>query len=369
MRVLILSVTTGYGHNACAGAIKEALEERNAETRILDTLEYINPLLGNTVDKGYLFLTKYSRVVYSRAYRIAEKRIARHHRPPMSLSRMTHSVLASKLVEYLREYEPDVVICTHVFAAQMMTQMQLKYDIKAKTIGVVTDFTIHPYWEDSKLDYYVVANQLLEGQFKKKGLSVEKLLPIGIPIYKKFSKKKSQAEARKELGIEDKATILLMAGSMGYGNILKVIPKLDTLDLDFQLLTVCGKNERLKKSLEEMQTNKKNKVYGFVDNIDLMMDAADCICSKPGGLTTSEALAKGLRIIMPDAIPGQEERNMEFLLNNGLGIRATKTFPIDECVYELFANKNRMKNLDAFEGIAKPFASSDLAELIVELCK
>ena len=174
----------------------------------------------------------------------------------------------------------------------------------------MTDFTIHPFWEDADLDYYVTANELLNHQASKKGIDTSKILPIGIPIHPKFGKKMDKLEARNILGIEDKPTILIMSGSMGYGNLETIITDMDTMDMDFQIISICGNNKNLK---EDRWDDNKEKVYnyGFTDKVDIIMDAADCIVTKPGGLTTSESLAKGLPMIIINPIPGQEERNLQ----------------------------------------------------------
>jgi processive 1,2-diacylglycerol beta-glucosyltransferase len=92
---------------------------------------------------------------------------------------------------------------------------------------------------------------------------------------------------------------------------------------------------------------KRFDVYGYVDYIDLMMDAADCVVTKPGGITSSEALAKGLPMIMTNPIPGHEMRNAEFMLNNGIALYATKSFPLDEAIFSLFRHPDRIEDIRA----------------------
>ena len=367
MKVLLLSITAGYGHNVCAKAIIEYLESQKVECRMLNAYEYVNPLLSETIARGYLIATKYSKEIYKNAYRLAEKRT--DNPPAISFYRITHNLLSKKLISYINDYAPDAIVCTHIFAAQMASELKRKKLFSAKTFGVVTDFTMHPYWEDSKLDYYVIPNELLINQCTKKDIPQGKILSTGIPINPDFSETMSKLDARELLQIEDKPTILLMAGGMGYGDLSKTIDSLDTLSLDFQMIAVCGNNKRLKKALDKKTTTKTLKIYGFINNVDIMMDAADCICTKPGGLTTSEALAKKLPIIITDAIPGQEERNMDFLLNNGLGMRVTKTFPIDECIYQLFNNPKRLNDKTVYDKVAKPFSSRNLGDFIIRVCE
>lgn len=363
MKVLILSITAGQGHHQCAKAITENLEKKGVACTTLDAYEYINPLLSESVAKGYLMATQYSRAAYSKFYRWAE--LKEKPSAKLSLTRITHSLLSKKLVSYINNYNPDVIICTHIFAAQMITEMK---KVTATTIGIITDFTIHPYWEDTVLDYYVTAGEQLNNLVSKKGIPLSKILPFGIPIQSKFANYISKQDARTILGIEDKTTVLVISGSMGYGNMLKIINQLDRLNMDFQMISVCGNNKRVKQNIDKLVTRKKLYNFGFVDNVDVLMSAADCIATKPGGLTTSEALAKGLPIISLRSIPGQEERNLDFLLNNGAGMGVSPTFPIDECMFQLIANHQRLPQIaQAAKLLGKPNATADLGDFIVKL--
>ena len=260
-------------------------------------------------------------------------------------------------------------VCTHIFAALLVTYIKSKHDLRAKTVGVVTDFTIHPYWEDSELDYYVIASEVLIIQGMKKGFPESKFLPIGIPISPKFEKKMNKQEARERLGIEDKPTILVMSGSMGYGNIEKEIVQLDKLDLDFQIAVICGNNKKMKEKIDRLKLSKRIYSFGYVDNVDVFMDACDCMITKPGGLTTSEALAKKIPLIINNPIPGQEDRNVEFLLNAGVAVKASKTFPLDEAVYEmLINNERRILCKQAARFLGKPRSTRDLIEFVKQIC-
>lgn len=366
MKVLILTVTAGHGHNQAAAVIMEYLKELNVDCEVLDTYEYINPILSESVAKGYLISTKFTPAVYGRLYRLAEKREKGDKK--LSISSLISSIFSRRLTGFLHEYDPDVIVCTHIFAAQIISYMQNKGDLRAKTIGIVTDFTIHPFWEDTNLDCYVIANELLTHQAVKKGISINKIAPIGIPIHTKFSKKMNVSEARKLLGIEDKTTVFVMSGSMGYGKVETVIQEIDSLDLDLQIISVCGNNKSLKKKIDEMNIHKKIHNFGFVNNVDVIMDASDCIVTKPGGLTVSESLAKGIPMILINPIPGQEDRNVEFLLNNGLAVKISETYPIDEAIYQLMNNDWRRSQLQAMiQKVGRPNATRDLGELILAM--
>lgn len=345
MKTLILSISTGQGHHATSQAIEKAFENLGVECEILDAYEYIEPILSDLVSKGYLLSTAYAKKISSKVYNIAVKK----NKPvtKYSVPKLTNTVMAKDLKHYIEAYNPDVIICTHVLSATLVNIMKEKNWIKALTVGVVTDFTVHPLWEETRLlDYYVTPSELLEFQMMAKGLEVNKILPFGIPIKAKFSEHMDRKAARELLNLDlHKRTLLIMSGSMGYGKIDESIDKLDKLDLDFQALVVCGNNKRMFRKVSALETQKRFDIYGYVDNVDIMMDAADCIITKPGGITTSETLSKGLPMIMVNPIPGHEMRNAEFMLNNGLALYATKSFPLDEAVFSLFRHPDRIENL------------------------
>ena len=365
MKGLIFSITAGQGHNQTAKVLSDYLNASGVECSYMDVFEYINPLLSESVSKLYLMSSKNMPQIYGGGYRMCEKRDAGANH---MLPKMTNAFLAKRLLKLVRKEKPDVIICTHVFAALLVTYLTGHIDIQTHTIGIVTDFTIHPYWEDTNLDYYVTASELLTNQGVKKGIPEYKFKPFGIPIDPKFSRRKDKKEARKELGLEDKDTVLVMSGSMGFGNVLEEIKELDRLNLDYQIVTICGNNKKLKSQIDKLEMKKTVYNYGYVNNVDIFMDAADCIVTKPGGLTTSEALAKGLPMIMNNPVPGQEDRNVEFLLNAGAAMKVSKTFPIDDAIYNLFINKERRKNLDgSIKSLQKPDSTMDLVSFIIDL--
>lgn len=370
MKVLIISIKAGYGHHSTALAIMNYFKDNNIECEMLDTFEYINSKLNDSINNGYLMTTKYTPDAFGKVYSTLDKKDEKYDK--YSLISIISNLVSHKLRDYISEYNPDVIIATHSFASMVVTYLEEKKYISCPTVGIITDFTVHPFWESTSLDYYVLANELLINQAAKKGLDVNnKILATGIPVKKEFAEKIPQAEARKILGIKDKKTILLMMGSMGFGNIEKTLESVNKLEDDFQILCVCGNNEKMKREVENISWSKDTYVYGFVNNVHVMMDAADFIITKPGGLTMSEALAKKLPPIIMNPIPGQEDRNMEFLVNNGAAVMVTETFPVEEALYQLFSSPKRVDLLrQSVELLSRPNAAKNLCEFIInDVCK
>lgn len=363
MKALLISIKAGYGHHSTAQAIMHYFNEQNIECTMLDTFEYINPRLNDSVNKGYLMSTKYTPEAFGKLYSTLDKKEEKYDK--YSIISILSNIVSHKLRDYIEEYNPDVIIATHSFASMVVTYLKEKGHINCPTIGIITDFTVHPFWESCELDYYVLASELLVNQAQKKGIDSNKILTTGIPVKAQFATKLDKAEARKQLGIKDKTTILLMMGSMGFGNIDKTLESINKLDNDFQILCVCGNNDKMKREVEKGEWEKDTYVYGFVDNVHIMMDASDFIITKPGGLTMSEALAKNIPPVIMNPIPGQEDRNMEFLVNNGAAIMVTETFPVEEALYQLFNTPWRVELLKkSVENLGKPNAAKDLCNFI-----
>lgn len=369
MNFLILSVTAGEGHNSTAKALKTELESRDSYCTIVDTFDYVSPELAKIISEGYLLVTERAKYAYKIGYSLAEKRKQSDH--GMSLFKYA---MSDDLAKYINSDSFDAVIFTHPFAGILLDVMKTRKMITNRTLGILTDFTFHPYWEDcTHNDYVVTPDKLLNPQGRRKGFTENQILPFGIPIKPSFSEKLDKAEAREKLGLDKNlSTFLLMGGSMGYGNISENVKKIDAcaMDRDFQLICVCGNNAEMKKEVDKIAETSRHKILvtGFVNYISTIMDASDCIISKPGGLTTSESLVKGLPMIIINPIPGQEERNTQFLINTGCAMSTTKTCPIDECIYQLLMSDTRLETMSrSIAEIAKPNSTRDVCEFLVNL--
>ncbi len=374
MKVLIMSVTAGEGHNSTAKAMKNEFESRGVECEILDTINYVSPVIATFIAEGYLLITEKAKNAYKLGYELAEKR--KNFLKDYSPMEILNMIFTDELRAVFEGDTYDAVVFTHPFAGMVLDMMKRKHHINLYTVGILTDFTFHPYWENcTRNDYVIIPDRLLKFQGIRKGFREEQMLPLGIPINPKFSSKAAKTEARRELGLdfgEEKKLILVMGGSMGYGNIAETVRRIDTLeaDTDFHMYVVCGNNAEAKDEVSALEGSLRHgmTVVGFVNYISTLMDAADCIVTKPGGLTTSESMAKGLPMVIVNPIPGQEQRNTDFLVNNGAAVVASGFCPIEECLYGLL---NSEKRLDAMvqcvSELAKPNSARDVCSFVIDL--
>ena len=363
MKALILSVKAGYGHHSTGLAMKACFESHGIECEMLDTLEYINRFLGEGVQDGYLLATKYMADAYGKVYSSLDKKEEprKEYSPEVVISKF----LSKKLEKYMIEYAPDFVVGTHSYAAVLISILKNRGVLSCPTFGVVTDFTVHPFWESTDLDYYILPDALLTSSAVRKGIDAEKILPYGIPIREKFSVKNDKAAAKRLLGLTSEPVVLVMMGSMGFGDMTEVIKVCDDFAGNFQMVVICGSNEKARQAIDERAWKKRVRCLGFVENVDEYMDASDIIITKPGGLTTSEAMAKRLPLILMNPIPGQEERNMEFLVNSGSAMMITKTFTVENALYQFFESPWRRKTMEeAVANVGKPDSTQRLYDFI-----
>jgi len=367
VKVLILTVTAGGGHNSPAQALKACLEEKGAQVDILDAFYYISRILGATVNHGYLLLVDKTPPAYAAGFRMLEKRRKNADKP--SATRLNALLWTKKVRRYIRNYAPDVIVCTHPVPAIMVDVMKQRNKLSAVTIGINTDFCVLPYWEEGlHMDYLVVAAEGLVPLAMKKGYREEQILPLGIPIHPKFARKNDKRAIREELGLDpDRFTMLIMSGSMGYGNIENLVRQLDDMKYPFQMITVCGNNQEAKAAIDAMTTRKTVVNLGFTRDIDRLMDAADCVVGKPGGLSSSEALAKGLPMILVNPIPGQEVRNVDFLQNSGAAMAVNDIQTLDAVVYDLMTTPEKLNLMrESARLLGKPNSTENICQFILQ---
>ncbi len=373
MKILILSMTAGEGHNSAARAMQEYFAAKGAACEVVDTYGYVSPAISNSINKGYLWITKRAKRAYGLGYEIAEKRTPPKH-AELTPAQVVNLPVTKEIHELLNVKKPDAVVFTHVFVGMMLDTLKQSGKIRIPTVGILTDFIFHPYWEDcTDNDYTVIPAAFLKHQGVRKGFREEQLLPFGIPIAPRFAQTMDKAAARASLGLDPTLpVVLLMGGSMGFGRMTDSVTALDrlALDTDFQMITVCGNNQKMREQIAAIEGDLRHPILnlGFARNVDRLMDAADCIVTKPGGLTTSEALAKRLPMVIVNPIPGQEMRNAEFLLNSGTAVAANGMCGVEELVLEILTDeKRRAAMAQCIETLRRPDSTRDVCEFVLQL--
>lgn len=326
-RVLILSVSVGTGHTRAAEAIKMIMQENypGSEVLIIDTFNSTSPWLGKLIFGSYLLMVKRFPFLYRQIYNGADEGSKYSNLSKGNLYRIFSGLINDKLMNIINGFNPDVIVCTHAFTTGIMSGLKDKGLIKQPLMEVLTDFVLHPYLIYKNIDHYLVSVSEQKTGLIARGIPENKITVTGIPIHPLFNQKSKPESIKKSLGLKNSLpTILLMGGGLGIGPVGKIVKNLQNSQINAQLIVVVGKNEKLLRRLEliAQKSSFPMKMLGFVENVHELMDIADLIITKPGGLTIAEALAKGLPMILTKPIPGHEEKNAEFLIIAGAAMAA-----------------------------------------------
>ena len=330
--ILILSANTGEGHNAAASALKEAFEERGCTCRVLDGLSFLPGFINRIICKGHIFLYRRLPGPYGAAYRAAEL-ISRK-----PLSRRPKAVKYNrKLLKFLEDGNFDAIICTHVFAAQLVSRLRLSGKLALPCYFLATDYSCSPFVNRLNIDVWLIPHEKLIPEFAGRGIPVEKIIPAGIPVRREFRTHEGREGLRKKLNLPlDKKIVAISCGSMGAGHMDRLVLRLaKKLDEDVLLIALCGSNHPLAEKLQKHADGKRLLALDFVDKLSDYMEAADIYLTKPGGLSTTEALHKGTPVLLFNAVPGVETRNLEFLTKTGCAAAADDIEGIAACIRKM----------------------------------
>ncbi len=361
MKILILSANTGGGHNATANAIGAELRQRGEEYAIADAIAFISPRISELVSLGHSYVYRKLPRLFGIGYRYEER-----HPTRFLYARCAKG--ADALWERLRAEAFDAVICVHVFAAMMMTEVRRRTKCPTPAYFVATDYTCSPGVSETRMDGYFIPHPMLRGEFIRSGISADRLFATGIPVGEAFCDTDDKDRMRRALRLPtDGKVLLLSCGSMGCGRLEKNARKLASqLDKDTTLIVLCGKNEELYAALLP-HAGERLRVLRFTEHVATYMAAADMYLTKPGGLSTSEAIAKRLPMLLVDAVPGLETRNFDFLIGRGVACGARKWGEVATLVNRLLREDGvRQAQIEAMERFGGRSAAQDVCAHVLE---
>jgi processive 1,2-diacylglycerol beta-glucosyltransferase len=366
-RLLILSVSAGAGHKRAAEALEEAARRRwaSAQIRHVDILDFTGGLYRTGYVQSYLEMVNRAPELWGTLYR-ASDRPKRSGLEP-KLVRLFNRLEFSRFRQFVREFRPDFVLATHFLAAQIFAPYRRRGLDRFPFGLVLTDFDAHSFWVQPTADRFFVATDEVAASLAGSGIEAEKIAVTGIPISAAFSKRPDRALLRRRLRLSgSRPVVLVMSGAAGVGSVAEIVRRV-LASGRVQVLAVCGRNEKAKRSLRRARPPRGSalKAYGFVEDIASLMAAADLFVGKSGGLTTAECLAMALPMIVYDPIPGQEERNCDFLLEAGAGVKAHGPASLSyklETLLDDPATLRRMKQ--AARRAAHPRAAEEILRLV-----
>ena len=393
MNVLILTASTGGGHNRAASALKQFIGEYDPQTKVdvIDAIEECSATLNAMVVKGYKALVTLTPGLFGAMYKSSDKKSALS-----DTVNLVYQQCAKKIEPIIDEYAPDVIISCHPFAGGILGYMKEQQGCTIPLISIVTDFLPHRTYISGGIDAYITASakakEILVDEYE---IAPDKVFDYGHPVFDKFYENhgRSREEVLDELGFSrDKRTVLVMAGSFGVSDILEIYENLLEIEQDYQIIVITGKNKELYDAFEELISSqddivtrdepefikslsedniiriiyntsedaidnltttyhqrtgkmKPTRLFYFINNVDDYMHAADLIITKPGGLTTSESIACALPMVVFKAYPGQEEQNAALLVENDIGVILENSADTVKTVGELIADSDRLTKM------------------------
>jgi len=366
MRILIATVTAGAGHLQAAAALEEAwrgLRPADVVEKV-DLLDFVSRLQRKVYVQGYMKLVEHAPELWGMVFKKTDnpkllRQVARFRR---GFAERTNQ----KFVKHLRAFRPDAVVCTHYLPVEIMAHLERK-GFNPMTVCVVTDFEAHALWMEQAVDLYCVAARETKASLVARGARAENVVVTGIPIAAKFSSVFEARAVRKRYGLrDDLPALLVLGGGFGMGPVARILSALDRIERDCQILVVAGRNEKLRRDLACGNYRHPTRVLGFVSNMHELMAVADLIVTKPGGLTSSEALAMGKPLFILDPIPGQETANSDFLLERGAAAKVNRIEDAPFRIEQLIGSKKLREMARAARSLGHPHAAQAVCRALVE---
>ena len=367
-RVLLLSATSGAGHVRAAQALEKAFLARgDCAVEHIDALQHVSKLFQRVYDKAYISMVRRAPELMGWLYERTDQPWL-YPRRRLALDRLN----TGPMIRLLKRIQPDLCVATHFLPAEIIAWLIAKRKLRAHNAIVVTDYDVHAMWLCRTVGRYYVAIEEAAEYLARVGVPREKLRVTGIPIDPLFAAPVDRSEARKQLGLDaDAAVILISAGGYGIGPVEQLVKDLLALHRPWQIAAIAGKSEKTRKRLEEL-AKEADKLpsgspqlcaVGFTTEMDKYMAAADLMVGKAGGLATSEALARALPMALIEPIPGQEERNSDHLLEAGAAIRCNNLPAAAWKIAALLDDSERLARMRAAaKSLGRPGAASAIAE-------
>lgn len=363
-KILLLSVSAGAGHTRAAEAIRAhaALQRAPLSVAHLDVMDFVPAAFRKLYTDLYLRLVSRHPEVWRYLYHASND--ANAEGTIQRLRRMVERLNTRRLLKQITQATPDAIVCTHFLPAEILSRLIGRHGLSCPVWVQVTDFDLHRMWVQDHMTGYFAASDEVAFRMRAQGIAQEKIHVTGIPVMPAFGYGLTRSVCARGFGLDAaRQTVLLMGGGAGLGRLDQIAHKLLALPFDFQLIVLAGKNAEALAALQRLAQHYPGRLLpmGFTDQIAPLMACADLAVTKPGGLTTSECLAMGLPMIVHAPIPGQEERNADYLLEQGVALKALDGVTLEYRVRQLLGNPAQLAAMRArAECLGRPSAAAQV---------
>jgi processive 1,2-diacylglycerol beta-glucosyltransferase len=365
-RFLLLHITTNSGHHRASCAIQETLRQLDPTAQItsINAFAYTSRLVRWAISRTYSSLIRHQPDVWEYLY---DNPVI--HRRVQLFRALLHQYQAVKFAKLLDAVRPHAIACTQAYPCGVVADFKKHRRLQIPLVGVLTDYAPHLYWFHDTVDTYVVPSEQVRQRFLIRGVPEERVKTLGIPIDPRFAQPTDrEATARRYRLDRSHPILLIMGGGGGFGQLREIVFQLDTLPHPCQLVVLTGTNRTVFNWLQAQRFRHRVTPLSFTTDVPALMDIATLLVSKPGGLTTSEALAKGLPLVIVNPIPGQEAYNARFLLSQGAAVQTGSLALVRQTVRDLLEDPERLAGLrQRTAALAHPDAAWDVARLLIAL--
>jgi processive 1,2-diacylglycerol beta-glucosyltransferase len=365
-RVLIFSASAGTGHVKAAEALAKtfAQDPRVETVEHKDALIYTNKLFRDVYSKLYVQLIRSAPQMLGWVYKQSDEPW-KTDQLRLRLDRLS----ALPLVRFIKKFRPDITVCTHFMPVGIISHLISRGMLDAHLSIVVTDLDMHAMWLSRVFHRYFVAIEETKVHLEVLGLPSERITVSGIPVDPSFATPIDRAEIRYQNHLDpNKTTLLISAGALGVTPAEFVVARLLQMRHDVQGVVICGRNDELRHRLKEMlgPDTARFKVIGYTDKMQEFMKISDLFIGKPGGVTTAEALACSLPMIIVDPIPGQEERNSDHLLEQGCALKSNELTTLAWKIDQLLDEPGRLDTMRRKAGeLGRPNAARTIVDTLI----
>lgn len=349
-KILLLSVSAGAGHVRAAEALRAyaALPEFDVEAQHWDVMNFVTATFRKVYTDFYIKLVNKAPTLWGYLYQMTNE--AESDSTLEKMRRGLERLNTKPLLKAISDFQPDAIICTHFMPAELLSRLLRKRILSCPVWVQVTDFDLHRLWVQENMAGYFAANDEVAYRMQDQGIAGSAIMVSGIPIMPAFAQALDRVACAQTFGLDpQRKTILLMGGGAGLGSLNAIAKRLLALVDDFQLIVLAGKNATALAALQQLAQRypKRLLAQGFTDQVEHLMACTDFAITKPGGLTTSECLAMGLPMIVNAPIPGQEERNADFLLEQGVALKAFDCVTLEYRVRYLLGHPAKLADMRA----------------------
>lgn len=372
--ILIFYASYGGGHLSAAKSIKQYIDShyKDCNVKMCDCMKYIDTKLEKITTDAYKTMAKSAPKTWGELYKLTDR-----EGPITQITNTSNKLFAIKLNKLFKEFNPDIVISTHPFSTQMTAELKKLGKTKCTLATIMTDFAPHNQWlvGSDYIDYFFVSHEGMKKKIMQKGIPEEKIFATGIPLSNRFLQHFNREKIKEDLKLDtEKRTILFFGGGefgLGKDATSKILEEfILNLKNEYQMVVISGKNEKMYEKfssiVKQKRASKKVQVYTYTNKVPELMSISDLVVTKPGGLTSTESLASGLPMVIINPIPGQEEKNAEYLVSSCVAIWLKNDDNCEKKIKDLLSNPDELKQMKIKSKLmAKKNSTRDICKIVL----